>query len=118
MTYDEAYKAVELCYANARSFLKDFMILHSKKKFDHLSEPLEFALEEIGKAIIITEKLRNSNTNPITLETVKDGLYDHERKLRVVAASRKNAPIAGSRASHCCKSFLVIRKSSARRTRI
>jgi len=77
LTPEQANKAIELCLKNAKSFLEDVKIGIEKSKKDHLSIPLVYSLEEIGKAKIIKDAMANS---PIIISI--NEIKDHELKLK------------------------------------
>ena len=79
ITCEQAKKAIELCFENAKSFLNDADILIKNNVPNHISIPIEFALEEVGKAKIIFDKLDSDNS--IIIDD-KDGFYDHVTKLK------------------------------------
>jgi len=78
LTKEQAKKAIEMCLENAESYLNDADMYISNNKTDHLATPIVFAMEEIGKAKIIYDKLENSSSK-IALSN-KDGIYDHKIK--------------------------------------
>ena len=77
-TQEQAEKAIEMCLENARSFLDDADMYISSSRKDHLAIPIEFAMEEIGKAKIIYDKIIK-NSSKILLSD-KDGFYSHPIK--------------------------------------
>ena len=81
LTKQQAEKSIELCLESARSFLQDAEISIENNKKDHLAIPIELALEEIGKAKIIYDKI-SSEDSKIDL-SYKDGIYDHTTKLKL-----------------------------------
>lgn len=80
LTHEQAEKAIEMCLDNARSYLDDADMYISKNKTDHLAIPIEFAMEEIGKAKIIYDKMSNNDSK--ILLSYKDGIYGHETKTK------------------------------------
>ena len=78
LTQEQAEKAIEMCLENAESYLNDADMYISNNKTDHLAIPIVFAIEEIGKAKIIYDKIENSSSK-ISLSP-KDGIYDHKTK--------------------------------------
>ena len=80
LTQEQAKKAIKMCLENARSYLNDADMYISNNKTDHLAIPIEFAMEEIGKAKIIFDKIvKNSSKIPLSY---KDGIYWHETKTK------------------------------------
>ena len=79
-TKEQAEKAIQMCLQNARSFLDDADMYISKNRRDHLAIPIEFAMEEIGKAKIIYDKLLKDNSKILLSD--KDGIYSHETKMK------------------------------------
>ena len=80
LTQEQAEKAIKMCLDNAWSYLDDADMFISKNKIDHLAIPIEFAIEEIGKAKIIYDKMSNDGSK--ILLSYKDGIYDHETKTK------------------------------------
>ena len=78
LTQEQAKKAIEMCLENAESYLNDADMYISNNKTDHLATPIVFAMEEIGKAKIIYDKIENLSSK-ISLSH-KDGIYDHKTK--------------------------------------
>ena len=78
LTPEQAKKAIDMCLENAESYLNDADMYVSNNKTDHLAIPIVFAMEEIGKAKIIYDKIENNNSK-ISL-SYKDGIYSHEAK--------------------------------------
>jgi AbiV family abortive infection protein len=62
-----------MCLDNARSYLDDADMYISNNKTDHLAIPIEFAMEEIGKAKIIFDKIEKNHSK--ILLSSKDGIY-------------------------------------------
>jgi len=79
LTQEQAEKAIKMCLDNAWSYLDDADMYVSNNKTDHLAIPIEFAMEEIGKAKIIYDK-KESIASKIPL-SYKDGIYFHESKM-------------------------------------
>jgi len=79
LTHEQANRAIKMCLDNAWSYLKDADMYISNNKTEHLAIPIEFALEEIGKAKIIFDKIDN---NSKILLSYKDGIYDHIIKIK------------------------------------
>lgn len=78
LTQEQAKKAIEMCLENAESYLNDADMYISNNRTDHLAIPIAFAIEEIGKAKIIYDKIEKGDSK-ISLSH-KDGIYDHEIK--------------------------------------
>lgn len=78
LTQEQAEKAIQMCLENAESYLDDADMYISNNKTNHLAIPIVFAIEEIGKAKIIYDKLEEDNSK-IQLSR-EDGIYDHEIK--------------------------------------
>lgn len=79
LTKEQAEKAIKMCLENAESFLNDADMYISNKKTNHLATPIVFAIEEIGKAKMIYDKLEKDNSKiPLSHE---DGIYDHKIKI-------------------------------------
>lgn len=81
LTNEQAEKAIKMCLDNAWSYLGDADIFISKNKTEHLAIPIEFAIEEIGKAKIIFDKLEKNNSINLSSDE-KDGIYTHETKMK------------------------------------
>ncbi|MDH3516276.1 MAG: AbiV family abortive infection protein [Nitrosopumilus sp.] len=79
MTREQAEKAITMCLDNAWSYLNDADMYVSNNRTDHLAIPIEFAMEEIGKAKIIYDKIEQSNSK--ILLSSKDGIYSHLTKM-------------------------------------
>jgi len=80
LTPEQAEKAINMCLENAESYLNDADMYISNNKTDHLAIPIVFAMEEIGKAKIIYDKI-TTNDSKISLSS-KDGIYNHEVKMK------------------------------------
>jgi len=80
LTQKQAEKAITMCLDNAWSYLEDADMYVSNKRTEHLVIPIEFAMEEIGKAKIIYDKMEKNNSK-ILLSNDEDGIYDHLIKL-------------------------------------
>jgi AbiV family abortive infection protein len=78
LTKEQTEKAIKMCLENAESYLNDTDMYISNKKINHLAIPIVFAIEEIGKAKIIYDKLEKDNSK-ISLSR-EDGIYDHKIK--------------------------------------
>lgn len=78
---ENAKKTVRLCFDNAKDHLEDAKVLISQGQISHIVNPIEFALEELGKADFIIERLKE-NTQTITYDFLlhDDSLYKHETK--------------------------------------
>ncbi len=81
LTQEQANKAIKMCLENARSYLNDADMYISNNKTNHLAIPIQFAMEEIGKAKIIFDKIGNNSKIPLSY---KDGIYSHETKVKKV----------------------------------
>jgi len=81
LTQEQANKAIKMCLENAESYLSDAEMYISNNKTNHLAIPIEFAMEEIGKAKIIFDKIGN---NSKILLSYEDGIYSHETKVMKV----------------------------------
>ena len=81
LTKKQAEKAIKMCLDNAWSYLDDADMYISNNKTDHLAIPIEFAMEEIGKAKIIYDKIEKNNSK-ILLSNNEDGIYDHPTKMK------------------------------------
>lgn len=80
LTKDQAEKVINMCLENARSYLDDADMYISKDRTEHLAIPIVFAMEEIGKAKIIFDKMLD-NDSKISL-SYKDGIYNHVTKTK------------------------------------
>jgi len=80
LTKDQAEKAINMCLENARSYLDDADMYISKDRTEHLAIPIVFAMEEIGKAKIIFDKMTDNDSK--ILLSYKDGIYDHVIKTK------------------------------------
>jgi len=80
LTQEQAEKAIKMCLDNAWSYLDDADMYISNNRKDHLAIPIEFAMEEIGKAKIIYDKTEQSNSK--ILLSSKDGIYSHLTKMQ------------------------------------
>lgn len=78
LTKEQSDKAIELCLKNAKSFLEDAKISIASGKTDHLSIPIVYSLEEIGKAKMIQDA---ALTNPNNISLNYDPRTYHEKKL-------------------------------------
>ena len=81
LTSEQAETAIKLCLDNARTYLEDADMYISNNRTEHLAIPIEFAMEEIGKAKIIYDKLQN-NSSKILLSEKEDAIYSHPIKLK------------------------------------
>ena len=84
ITKKQANEAFGLCIDNINSFISDIEILLKENKFDHIIIPIQFAMEELGKAKIFVDKINNSSSDKITL-TKNDGWLDHEKKVEIAS---------------------------------
>ena len=80
LTQEQAEKDIKMCLDNAWSYLDDADMYISNNRKDHLAIPIEFAMEEIGKAKIIYDKTEQSNSK--ILLSSKDGIYSHLTKMQ------------------------------------
>jgi len=80
LTREQAEKAITMCLDNAWSYLDDADMYVSNNRTDHFPIPIEFAMEEIGKAKIIYDKILENNSK--ILLSNKDGIYSHETKMK------------------------------------
>jgi len=84
ITKKQANIAFGLCKDNINSFISDIEILLKENKFDHIIIPIQFAMEELGKAKILVDKINNSSSEKITL-TKNDGWLDHGKKVEIAS---------------------------------
>ncbi len=84
ITKKQANEAFGLCIDNINSFIQDVEIMLKENKFDHIIIPIQFAMEELGKAKILVDKINNSSSDKITL-TKNDGWLDHEKKVEIAS---------------------------------
>ncbi len=84
ITKKQANIAFELCLDNVNSFIDDTEILLKENKFDHIIIPIQFAMEELGKAKIFLEKINKNSSDKITLSK-NDGWLDHEKKVEIAS---------------------------------
>jgi AbiV family abortive infection protein len=78
ITKEQALKTIDLCLDNSLLYMQEAEKLNDASMTDHIPIFIEFALEEIGKAKIILDKIRAQKS--ITIEE-SDGFYDHPTKL-------------------------------------
>lgn len=81
-TQEQAEKPIQMCLDNARSYLDDADMYISNNKTEHLAIPIVFAMEEIGKAKIIFDKITRDSSK--ILLSYKDGIYSHKTKAQKV----------------------------------
>ena len=81
LTQEQAKKSIIMCLDNAWSYLDDADMYISNARIKHLAIPIEFAMEEIGKAKIIYDKMEK-NDSKILLSNDEDGIYDHPTKMK------------------------------------
>jgi len=81
LTLEQAEKSITMYLDNALSYLDDADMYLSNNRTEHLAIPIEFAMEEIGKAKIIYDKIEKNNSK-ILLSNKKDGIYDHPTKMK------------------------------------
>ena len=84
ITKKQANVALGLCIDNINSFVKDTEIMLKENKFDHIIIPIQFAMEELGKAKIFVEKISNSSSDKIILSK-DDGWLNHEKKVEIAS---------------------------------
>lgn len=82
LTKKQANLAIGLCIDNSTSFIDDANILFEKNKLNHIIIPIEFAIEELGKAKIILDKIKTTDSDTITLDK-QDGWLNHRSKVDV-----------------------------------
>jgi len=80
LTLEQAEKAIKMCLDNAWSYLEDADMYISNNRTDHLAIPIEFAMEEIGKAKIIFDRM--SKYNPKVILSYRSGIYNHETEMQ------------------------------------
>lgn len=80
-TQEQAKKAIKICLDNAWSYLEDADMYITNNRTEHLAIPIAFAMEEIGKAKIIYDKIEKNNSK-ILLSNHEDGIYDHLTKMK------------------------------------
>ncbi|MCA9827119.1 MAG: AbiV family abortive infection protein [Nitrosopumilus sp.] len=80
LTQEQTERAIKMCLDNAWSYLDDADMYVSNNRTEHLAIQIVFAMEEIGKAKIIYDKIEE-NISKIFLSS-KDGIYDHQTKLK------------------------------------
>ncbi|MDH3203152.1 MAG: AbiV family abortive infection protein [Nitrosopumilus sp.] len=81
LTQEQAKKAIKMCLDNAWSYLEDADMYIANNRTEHIAIPIAFAMEEIGKAKIIYDKIEKNNSK-ILLSNDKDGIYDHTTKIK------------------------------------
>ena len=84
ITKKQANEAFGLWKDNIHSFILDIEILLKESKLDHIIIPIQFAMEEIGKAKILANKINESSSDKITL-TKYDGWLNHEKKVEIAS---------------------------------
>ena len=84
ITKKQANKAFELCIDNINSFIQDIEILLKESKFDHIIIQIQFAMEELGKAKILADKINDNSSDKIILSR-DDGWLDHEKKVEIAS---------------------------------
>ena len=75
----EMTKGIELCKANVTQYLRDAMLLINHSTLSHAYISVQYALEELGKALIFKEKLSADNSDPITI-TYREAFKSHSGK--------------------------------------
>ncbi|CDI04945.1 AbiV family abortive infection protein [Candidatus Nitrosotenuis uzonensis] len=78
LTRQQAYAAVQLCLQNAREYLKDAKMHYDNKRFQHIRIPLQFSLEESGKARAMIDQLQNGQQ---TIQMNRDMRKGHQIKV-------------------------------------
>jgi len=81
LTREQAERTIKMCLDNAWSYLDDVDMYISNNRTDHLAIPIEFAMEEIGKAKIIYDKIEKNNSK-ILISDSEDGIFDHPTKMK------------------------------------
>lgn len=61
-------EGIDLCKKNALVFLKDAKLVIKYERLCHALVSVEFAIEEIGKIVMLQEALKNSNQDPVPVE--------------------------------------------------
>jgi len=84
ITKKQANIAFGLCIDNVNSFINDIEILLQENKFDHIIIHIQFAMEELGKAKILLEKINKNSSDKIILSK-NDGWLDHEKKVEIAS---------------------------------
>jgi AbiV family abortive infection protein len=60
-------EGIDLCKKNAMDFLNDAKLIVAEKRLNHAYVLVEFAIEEFGKAAILSNQLRSSTSDPIPI---------------------------------------------------
>lgn len=61
-------EGISLCKANVSDFLKDARLIIAEKRLNHAYVIVEFAIEELGKAVMLSEALKKSKSDPVIVE--------------------------------------------------
>ena len=61
-------EAIDLCKANITQFLKDAKLLIDNSTLSHAYISVQFAIEELGKILIIREKLAKDTSDPLIIK--------------------------------------------------
>ena len=84
LTITQANVGLDYCINNINSFIEDVEILLEKNKLDHIIIPIQFVMEELGKAKILLDKIKSCSSDKITISK-KDGWLDHEKKVEIAS---------------------------------
>jgi len=84
LTITQANVGLDYCINNINSFIEDVEILLEKNKLDHIIIPIQFAMEELGKAKILLDKIKSCSSDKITIST-EDGWLDHKKKVEIAS---------------------------------
>lgn len=70
----EVIKGIRYCQFNALSYLKDARIILQEKRPEHAYVNVQFAIEELGKAILLKERAEawKNDTNEISIKVVEE----------------------------------------------
>ena len=61
-------EGIELCKKNALDYLQDAKLIIEEKRFNHAYVSVQFAIEELGKIIMLREALKESVEDPILVK--------------------------------------------------
>jgi len=84
ITKIQANVGLDYCINNISSFIEDVEILLEKNKLNHIIIPIQFAIEELGKAKILLDKIKSCTSDKITISN-KDGWIDHKKKVEIAS---------------------------------
>ncbi len=70
---------INLCKKNILEYLNDSLIILEQKRFSHALISAEFALEELGKLLLLRENLRNTKTDFIIIDGKE--FCSHDKKV-------------------------------------